>query len=55
VPKASDIAIINAFLPILLSFSIGNSIPTTNKSNIIPISANRFKTSTLRIKLKGGV
>ena len=55
VPNASLEAMTNARLPIFLNFSIGNSIPTTNKSKITPISANKFRTSKLRIKLKGGV
>lgn len=45
----------NAFLPIFLNFSIGNSIPTTNKSKMTPISAKRFRTSKLLIRLNGGV
>ena len=55
VPRASDNAITNAFLPIFLNFSIGNSIPTTNNKSTIPISANRFSTSRFNIKLNGGV
>ena len=55
VPNASVNAIRNAFLPMFRSFSIGNSIPTTNNNKMIPISANKFRTSILRTKLNGGV
>ena len=44
-----------ALLPIFFRFRMGNYIPTVNSSKIIPISANKFKTSTLLMKLKGGV
>src|SRR5262245_13894077 len=55
VPNASDDAIIKALFPILRSFAIGNSIPTTKSTNMTQISANRFSTSVLVIRLKGGV
>lgn len=43
VPDASERAIRKTFLSIFLSFSIGNSVPTTNKRSTIPISANKFR------------
>jgi hypothetical protein len=55
VPNASDDAIMKAFFPISRSLDIGNSIPTTKSTNMTPISANRFSTSVLVIRLKGGV
>jgi hypothetical protein len=38
-----------------LSFSMGNSIPTTSNNKTIPISANKFKTSMFKTRLNGEV
>jgi hypothetical protein len=55
VPKDSGSAIITEILPTDLSLAIGNSVPITNNSIIIPNSANMFTVSILRIRLNGGV
>ena len=41
-------------LPTDLNLAIGNSVPITNNSIIIPNSANTFTVSILCIRLNGG-
>src|SRR5690349_305992 len=55
VPIDSGNATMTEILPIDLSLAIGNSVPITKSSIIIPNSAKLFNESTLCIKLKGGV
>src|SRR6187200_3748089 len=54
VPIVSAKAITTEILPTDLSLAIGNSVPMTNKSMIIPNSAKTFTVLTFRIKLNGG-
>jgi hypothetical protein len=55
VPIDSGNATIIEILPIDLSLAIGNSVPMTKSSIIIPSSAKLFNELTLCIKLNGGV
>jgi hypothetical protein len=55
VPRDSGIPTMMDVLLTDLSLAIGNSVPMTNRSIIIPSSANTFTVSTLCIKVNGGV
>jgi hypothetical protein len=55
VPRDSGIPTMIDVLLTDLSLAIGNSVPMTNKSIMMPSSANTFTVSTLCISVNGGV
>ena len=55
VPNDSTRATMIEILPTDLNLAIGNSVPITNKSIIIPSSAKRLRVLTSCISVKGGV